>query len=65
MAKFKVSVEKVCRQTGAIEVDAADAAQAIGAVQIMISKGKLQTTEIEWDDPEYVDDSFTTTGDVD
>jgi len=63
--KYRVSIEKTCRFTGSIEVEAADAAQAIGAVQLMISKGKLQTTEIEWDDGEYVDESFTTTGDVD
>jgi hypothetical protein len=62
---FLVSVEKRMYATGAIKVIAENADQAIEATQAMIDQGKLQTTEIEWSNPQYEDCSFTTTGDVD
>jgi len=66
MPKFSVSVEKRLYCIGSIEVNAENADQAVQAVQILIDQGKLQSTEIKnWDDPEYEDCSFSTTGDVD
>ena len=65
MKIFKVSLEKRMYCTGSIDVTAETSEQAVEAAQIMIDQGKLQTTEIEWSDPEYEDCSFTTTGDVD
>jgi hypothetical protein len=67
--RFKVSVEKQHTTTGVIEVEAADADAAIPKVEEMMvnQQNPLQTTsgEILWDEPEYDDGSFTTTGDVD
>jgi len=63
MPTFLVSVEKRMYCTGTIKVTAENADQAVEATQTMIDQGKLQTTEIEWSDPEYEDCSFTTTGD--
>lgn len=65
MPKFKVSVEKRMYCTGAVEVEAQDADAALEEVQGRINMGTLQTTAVEWNDPEYEDCSLTTTGDVD
>jgi hypothetical protein len=65
MPKFKVSVEKRLYCTGSIEVEAESASSAIDDVQGQIHSGTLQTTTVEWNDPEYEDCSFSTTGDVD
>jgi len=65
MPKFKVSVEKRMYCTGAVEVEAQDADAAQEDVQEHINRGTLQTTTVEWNDPEYEDCSFATTGDVD
>ncbi len=64
MAKFQVSVEKRLYATGIVEVSARDADTAIKKVSHMIDTGKLQTSQIEWTEPEYEDSSFDTTGDV-
>ena len=62
---FKVSVEKKLYTTGTVEVKAVDSGAAIVKVDQMIASGKLQTTAVEWEDLEYEDCSFSTTGDVD
>jgi hypothetical protein len=64
MPKFNVSVEKRLYCTGNIEVEANDSDDALCQVSNKISLGELQTTDIEWGDPEYEDSSFQTTGDV-
>jgi hypothetical protein len=69
MAKFKVTVEKMLRQSGVIEVSAKDAASAVEKVDKRLNdfENPLQTNspDIMWDDPEYEDFTFKTTGDVD
>ena len=67
MPKFRVSVEKRLYCTGVVEITAKDADAAIKQVSDKINTGALQTTAItiKWNDPEYEDFSFTTTGDVD
>lgn len=62
--KYKVTVEKTQTLSGIVEVEAADATAAQEAVDRDIQSGKLQTTAVSWDDPEYDDCSFQTTGDV-
>jgi hypothetical protein len=64
MPKFTVFVEKRLYSTGSIVVDAENAKQARNAVDELIRRGKLQTTEIKnWDGhPEDEDCSFATTG---
>jgi len=70
--KFKVSVEKMMLCSGFVLVDAKDAKtadEATALVQKRIFHGELQTSAVEWDDPEYApeyaDGSFCPTGDVD
>ena len=74
MPKYQVSVEKRLYCTGTVEVSAKDPEAAIKKVRTMIDKGTLQTTQVEWSDPEYdatgervrrEDSSFDVTGDVD
>jgi len=65
MPKFSVSVEKKEYCTGRwVTVSAKDANEAVEKVKGRIDRGKLQTTDIAWGDPEYEDCSFATTGDV-
>jgi len=60
---FSVSVEKRLYTTGTVEVKAANALAAVNKVENRIISGKLQTTAVKWDEPEYEDCSFSTTGD--
>jgi len=62
--KFKVNVEKKMYATGVVEVDCNTCEQAVKLVQNQIDKG-LSIEDVEWDDAQYEDWSFTTTGDVD
>ena len=62
--KFKVSVEKRLYATGAVEVDCDNHEQAVEMIQSQIDKDELQTSSILWDEANYEDCSFTTTGDV-
>jgi len=64
MPKFNVSVEKRMYCTGSVEVTAKDSDAALKKVSDQINTGKLQTSTIEWNDPEYEEGSFQTTGDV-
>lgn len=68
MPEYRVSVEKTSRQTGVITIEAASSFAAKEKVKEMMedTKNPLQTIDdrIEWDDPEYIDFSFQTTGDV-
>ena len=62
---FKVSVEKRMYATGEVTIDCDTEDQAIELVQNQIDNGSLQTFAVKWDDAQYEDCSFTTTGDVD
>ncbi len=65
--KYKVSVEKMTRHTGFVLVDSKNVKTADEATELVnkrIANGDLQTSAVEWDDPEYEDGSFCTTGDV-
>lgn len=64
MAKFGVSVEKTLYCTGVIEVEAENATEAEEKVNSGIIDGTYTSDKIDWDDPEYDDFSFKTTGDV-
>lgn len=64
MNTFKVTVEKKMYASGVVEIKAKDADEAQKEVNELINSGKLQTTDVEWDDAEYEDGSFGTTGDV-
>jgi len=63
MAKFKVSVEKRLYTTGVYEIEAKNDA-AVTKVNEGILHGKIQTTDIQWGDPQYEDSTFQPTGDV-
>jgi hypothetical protein len=65
MPTYKVSVEKRLYCTGTVEVTAKDADAALKQVSDKINSGKLQTSQVEWSDPEYEDSTFDTTGDID
>jgi hypothetical protein len=65
MPKFKVSVEKKLYCTGVVDITAKNSVEAIKKVNTKILTGKLQTTAIDWDDPQYEDFTFRVTGDVD
>lgn len=67
MPLFKVTVEKTLSVSGTIEVEADNADEALEQVDRDITLGILQSNaeKIEWDDPDYDDGSFSTTGDVD
>lgn len=65
LTTFEVSVEKRMYATGIVTVKAKTADQAVQMVQDQIVKGELQTTAVDWGDPEYEDDSFMVTWDVD
>lgn len=65
MPMYTVSVEKKLYSTGSVVIEADSADEAIEKVDEQIKKGTLQMSNIEWDDPEYEDCSFGTTGDVD
>ena len=61
--EFEVTVEKMQYRLGVIKVSAQNPKAAIKKIQDKIDSGKLQTTAVTWwDDPEYVDNSFKTTG---
>lgn len=64
--KYNVRVVKMQRVEGVVEVNAASEKAALKAVQKRMkdANNPMQTTEPLWDDPEYVDFSFETTGDV-
>jgi len=62
--KFKVTVEKTLYCSGVVEVDARNSDEAFKKVSKLIQSGKLQTTMVNWDDPEYQDGTFQTTGDI-
>ena len=65
MKRFRVAVEKKMYATGFVEVEANNECDAIDDVRDRITSGETQTTDVEWDDPQYEDDSFDTTGDAD
>ena len=62
--KYKVTVEKTQTCSGIVEVEADGPVAAQEAVDRDIESGKLQTTAVNWDDPDYNDGSFKTTGDI-
>ena len=63
--EFTVSVEKRLYCTGSIKIMALSPTEAECKVQAKINKGEIQSTSVEWSDPDYEDLSFQTTGDVD
>ena len=65
MKEFDVSVQKQMTCTGSVKVQAENGVDAIRKVKEQIRNGKLDTSSVEWGDPEYEDCSFDTTGDVD
>lgn len=62
---FKVSVEKRMYATGFVMQEATSVDKAIDTVQAKINTGELQTTDVEWSEPQYEDMTFGPTGDVD
>ena len=62
--KYKVTVEKTQTCSGIVEVEADGPVAAQEAVDQDIQSGKIQTTAVSWDDPEYDDGTFQTTGDI-
>ena len=64
MPKFSVTVEKKLYCSGTVEVTAKNATAAQDKIDTRIRTGKLQTTSIDWNEPEYEDGSFRTTGDI-
>jgi hypothetical protein len=63
--KYQVTVEKTQTCSGIVEVEADGPVAAQEAVDRDIQSGKLQTAAIDWDEPQYEELSFQTTGDVD
>ena len=65
MATFRVYVEKMMLVSGVIEIKASSAQAAEEKALKMIKKMQTNDARIEWDEPEYVDGTFTVTGDID
>ena len=67
--KFRVYLERQMHVSGFIVVEADGPEDAENHVIKMMNDGKkpLQTMDkrISWDDPAYLDNTFSTTGDVD
>ena len=64
MGIYFVAVKKAMYCLGKVKVKANSPDEAVESIENEITKGSLQTTEVEWDDPQYEDCSFETTGDV-
>ena len=62
---YAVTLEKTFYQSGVIEIFAESADEAQEKADQLIREG-LQTRDerIHWDDPVYIDFSFSTTGDI-
>jgi len=65
MKTFQVSVEKRMYATGIVEIEAENADEATKKVLDKIVEGEINTSDIEWSEPEYEEMSFDITGDVD
>lgn len=61
---WKVGVEKRLYATGAVKIEARTAEEAERKVRDNIFFGKLQTTEVNWEDPQYEAFSFDVVGDT-
>lgn len=64
MKTYDVEVQKYMYAIGTVRVEAEDEQAARDQTEARILAGKLQTTAVKWDDPEYEDCSFETTGEV-
>jgi len=62
--RYEVQVEKKMRAIGTVFVECDDDQQAIAMVRDQIQTGDLQTTHVQWQDPEYEDESFEVTNEV-
>jgi hypothetical protein len=63
--RFTVAVEKWLRVTGKVELLAASPEHAVNKVNALIISGQLQSTQVDWGEPEHEAGSFSTTGAVD
>jgi len=61
---YRVSVEKLVRHTGVVEIEADSPDYAQGMVEGKIDSGELPASEVEWDGGECEPNTFATTGDV-
>ena len=61
---YDVTVEKEMLCSGTVKVVADNCDDAVAKVDAMILEDKLRTVDVEWGEPEYVDFTFQTTGDV-
>jgi hypothetical protein len=59
--KYEVGVTKRMYTNGFVTVHCDKPGEAIAIVQNQINKGILQSSMVEWDEPEYEDCSFVTT----
>lgn len=64
MKTFEVEVQKRLFCLGTVKVIANTKEEAISQIQDRIDEGKLQTTKIDWTEPEYEYCSFETTGEA-
>jgi len=62
--KYDVEVEKRLYCKGTVSVEAKTPEQAIAMIGEQIDSGELQTTAVQWNEPQYEDFSFDITGDV-
>ena len=62
---YKVTVEKQMLVSGVVQVFADNCDDAVAKVDAMILGAKLSHGDVEWSEPEYIDFTFQTTGDVD
>lgn len=66
MKKYKVTVEKMQKVNGTVEIEADNVDEAMALIEQQISCGKIRTTDCSWEEeyPDYVDNSFQATGDI-
>jgi len=64
MSNYLVQVEKQKYFTGAVSVQAESMNGAIAKTQERINTGALQSSGIDWNEGEYEDNTFKTTGDA-
>jgi hypothetical protein len=58
-------LKRKCVQPALLKSKLENADEAIKKVLDKIVEGELNTSNVEWDEPEYEDMSFDVTGDVD
>ena len=64
MAKFLVTVDKTLACRGTIEIEAKNEREALNEIRDKLNSNEILTTDVSWEEPEYVDNSLRCYGEV-